>query len=278
MRVNVCGVRGSTPAPGRQFSRVGGNTSCVALAHDGEDAPRLILDAGTGLRNVTNLLGERPFQGTLLLGHLHWDHTQGLPFFAAGDQEGARVHVLLPEQSQGPEQLLARMMGPPFFPIPPEGLDGDWTFGTIDEGDHQIEDFRVRAREVPHPGGRTFGFRVSDGHSSMAYISDHGPLAIGRGPEGWGPYHESVMELVQDVDLLLHDAQYTAAELARRPHFGHSCVDYAVSLATRGDVGQLLLFHHDPARTDDAVDALVRASATRGTSVAAAVEGATFRL
>ena len=86
MRVHLCGVRGSTPSPGAQFARVGGHTSCVAIAHDGDDHPRLVLDAGTGLRNVTTLLGDAPFEGAILLSHLHWDHTQGLPFFAAGDR------------------------------------------------------------------------------------------------------------------------------------------------------------------------------------------------
>ncbi|MDQ3717157.1 MAG: MBL fold metallo-hydrolase, partial [Actinomycetota bacterium] len=87
MRIQLCGVRGSTPAPGRDFVRYGGNTSCVALAHDGAE-PTLLLDAGTGLSRVSRILEGRPFQGTILLGHLHWDHTHGLPFFRSGDQDG----------------------------------------------------------------------------------------------------------------------------------------------------------------------------------------------
>jgi phosphoribosyl 1,2-cyclic phosphodiesterase len=277
MRVHLCGVRGSTPAPGAEFVRIGGHTSCVAVAHDGDAAPRLVLDAGTGLRNVTALVSEGPFVGTLLLGHLHWDHVQGLPFFAAGDREDARVRVLLPEQGVDPEALLVRLMGPPFFPIEPSELRGDWSFGAIGEGRHHIEGFDVLARLVPHPGGPTLGVRVSDGRSSLAYVSDHGPLDLGPGPDGLGPYHEAVTELVEDADLLLHDAQFTADELAVRPHFGHSAVDYAVELASRGRVGRLLLFHHDPSRTDAEVDALV--GAARGAvPVAAAIEGDTITL
>ena len=82
MRVHLCGVRGSTPAPGSEFVRYGGHTSCLALCRDGEPAPSLILDAGTGIRTVTALLVGRAFTGTILLTHLHWDHVQGLPFFA----------------------------------------------------------------------------------------------------------------------------------------------------------------------------------------------------
>src|SRR5438128_11436013 len=83
VRLFICGVRGSTPSPGPQFVRYGGNTSCVALAENGQ-APRLVLDAGTGLQRLSPLLDGRPFRGSILLGHLHWDHTHGLPFFSAG--------------------------------------------------------------------------------------------------------------------------------------------------------------------------------------------------
>jgi phosphoribosyl 1,2-cyclic phosphodiesterase len=273
MRVFLCGVRGSTPAPGKDFVRVGGNTSCVAIAHDGDAAPNLVLDGGTGLRQVTSLLGGEPFRGTILLGHLHWDHTQGLPFFTAGGLEGAKVRLVMPEQGYEPESLLTRMMGPPFFPIEPHQLGADWVFETIAEGTTNIEGFTVLAREVPHTGGVTFGYRVSDGHSTVCYMSDHGPIALGPGPDGWGPYHEAALALVEGADLVLHDAQFTPDELARFPHYGHSAVPYAVELARRGGAKHLCLYHHEPSRTDDAVDALVRDLHDCGLLVTAAAEG-----
>jgi phosphoribosyl 1,2-cyclic phosphodiesterase len=273
MRLHLCGVRGSTPAPGPAFTRVGGHTSCIAIAHDAEWRPRLLLDGGTGLRRVGELLGDAPFEGTLLLGHLHWDHTQGIPFFAAGDRPDARVDVHLPVAEGSAEHALDGLMAPPFFPIEAGGLQGHWTFHALDEGSLEVEDFTVLVREIPHTGGRTFGFRVSDGAATMAYISDHGPLALGRGPDGWGPYHTAVLELADGVDVLLHDAQFTQLELAARPHFGHSAVDYAVALAERCHVGRLLLHHHDPERTDDEVDALVDDHRGGPVKVTAAVEG-----
>jgi len=100
MRVTFCGVRGSTPAPGPDFVRYGGHTSCVALAHD-DQRPTLLLDGGTGLMRVTDLLGATPFDGTLLIGHLHWDHTHGIPFFRSGNAHGSRVDVLIPQQVPG---------------------------------------------------------------------------------------------------------------------------------------------------------------------------------
>ena len=199
-----------------------GTRRASPLPIDAEPAPRLLLDGGTGLRRVAELLDGGPFEGALLLGHLHWDHTQGIPFFAAGDRPDARVDVHLPVADGDAAHGLDGLMAPPFFPIEASELDGRWSFQALDEGSLEVEEFTVLVREIPHTGGRTFGFRVSDGDGTIAYMSDHGPIALGPGPDGWGPYHEAVCELTDGVDVLLHDAQFTAAELADRPHFGHS--------------------------------------------------------
>lgn len=249
MQVIVCGVRGSTPAPGPEYVRYGGNTSCVALARDGK-RPKLVLDAGTGLQNLSRVLAGQPFRGTILLGHLHWDHTHGIPFFSAGDRPDARVRVLMPAQGGNPEALMARVMAPPHFPITVDELRGDWRLGELEAGEHVIEEFDVTAAEIPHKGGRTFGFRVSDGATSLAYLSDHHPIQLGPGPEGHGEYHEAAFGLCDGVDLMIHDAQYTVAEFPSRSTFGHSTIDYAVGLAEVCKVKRLLLFHHDPRRTD----------------------------
>ncbi len=210
MRAIFCGVRGSTPAPGREFVRTGGHTSCLALAHPGEP-PRLILDAGTGIRLVTDLLCGRAFAGTVALTHLHWDHVQGLPFFAAGDRDDASVTVAAPAQGD-PEAVLAGAMGPPHFPITPSGLRGRWAFAGWEPGLRQVEGFEVLARDVPHKGGRTFGYRVTAGGRSLAYLPDHGPRAWGDGPDGHGARHEAALALATGVDVLVHGAPYTAAE------------------------------------------------------------------
>ena len=258
MRITFCGVRGSTPAPGPDFVRYGGNTSCVAIGQGDED-PGLLLDGGTGLARVTRLLRGRPFVGTILLGHLHWDHTHGLPFFTSGDHADAQVRLLLPNQPGGTaEHVLGRAMSPPHFPISPGELHGSWTFDHIDEGKHHFEGYTILAREIPHKGGRTFGYRVSDGVHTIAYLSDHWPGSLGAGPHGFGPYHEAALELAADVDVLIHDAQYTAEEYPRRREFGHSAIDYAVGLAEVANARRLALFHHDPQRTDDQLDAIAR--------------------
>ena len=273
MRIYLCGVRGSTPAPGAEFVRYGGHTSCVAIAPD-DGPPRLVLDAGTGLRRVTGLLRGEPFAGTIILTHLHWDHVHGLPFFTAGDREDARVTLLLPEPEGNAtaEDVLAEGMSPPHFPITPRGLRGDWTFGAVAPGTFKADGFTVEAREVPHKGGRTFGYRVSDGHSSVAYIPDHCPTALGPGPEGWGEYHADALALAAGADLLIHDAFLRPEEVPALGSFGHPAADYAVSLARRAGSGRVLLAHHKPDRTDDELDALAARFRT-DPRVAVAAEG-----
>ena len=270
MRVTVCGARGSTPAPGPEFVRYGGHTSCLALAHDGEH-PTLVLDAGTGIRKVTALLDGRPFEGAIVLGHLHWDHTQGLPFFAGGDHPDSKVTVYAPAQGDT-EAVLERFMSPPHFPITPTELRGSWRFAALEPGTSEIAGFSVLAREIPHKGGRTFGYRVSDGRSSIAYLSDHCPTSLGPGPDGLGERHEAALELVRGCDLLFHDSQYTDEELPYKAHFGHASCGYAVSLAAEAGVRKVMLFHHDPPRTDDEVDALVARYAGAAVPVAGAAQ------
>lgn len=270
MRLTFCGVRGSTPSPGSQFAVTGGHTSCVAVAHDGE-RPSLLLDAGTGIRNVPALLDGAAFSGAIVLGHLHWDHTQGLPFFPAGDRPDASVDVYLPAQGDALE-VMSRMMSPPHFPIGPDQLNGSWRFLSMEPGAHDIEGFSVEADDITHSPGRTFGLRVSDGTGAVAYLSDHrpGPAYLG----GEGPLHEaSALRLARGCDLLVHDAQHLDAEYEARAFMGHSPIAYAIALAEAAGVKRLVLFHHDPGRTDEAIDAIAAAVVDAPVPVTIATEG-----
>jgi ribonuclease BN (tRNA processing enzyme) len=268
VRLLFCGVRGSTSAPGIDFVRVGGHTSCVALAHDGEPWS-LLLDAGTGIRRVTKYLDGEPFTGALLLTHLHWDHVEGLPFFQAGDRDDSRVRVLMPEQGASATDVLARAMSPPHFPIGPEGLQGNWSFEGIEAGRHRVEGFEITAFDVPHKGGRTFGIRVDDAGRSIAYIPDHHPE-----PET----NAVIAKVCAGVDLLIHDAQFVAAEQVIADLYGHAIIDDALALAKQCSARTLALFHHGPARTDDDVDAIGQAASGQGVEVIVAREEAVIEL
>ena len=280
MRVQLCGVRGSTPAPGPEFVRYGGNTSCVALTGDDELVPTLVLDAGTGLRQVTPLLDGLPFRGTILLSHLHWDHVQGLPFFTAGDTEGAQVRLLMPEQPGGAaaEDVLALSMSPPHFPIGPSQLRGSWSFGTLPPGEITSGKFTILARQIPHKGGTTYGYRVSDGRSAVAYLPDHCPTNLGPGPDGLGEYHEAALALAAGADALVHDASLLPDEVPAQASFGHAAADYAVGLGVRAKARRVVLFHHGPGRTDTELDKLAGRLAGAPVPVVVAAERDVLRL
>lgn len=269
MKLRLCGVRGSTPAPGVAFSGVGGNTSCVAVTPIGGSVPTLLLDAGTGIRSVSDLVAPAPFHGTILLSHLHWDHLHGLPFFAAADRCGSSVQLLIPAPvgaPMPPVQVISRAMSPPHFPIGPEGLQGDWRFGAIDEGMHRLEGVDVLAREIPHKGGRTFGYQLADADGTVAYLPDHLPSAAGAG-------RAAALALAAGVDILIHDAQFLKTEDAQATAYGHSTIEQAVQLALDAGVGQLVLFHHAPGRTDEQLRDIVDRLDVGGLTVHLGCEG-----
>ncbi len=148
----------------------------------------------------------------------------------------------------------------------------------MEEGAIEIEGFSMLALDIPHKGGRMLGFRVEADGASFAYLSDHSPLTVGPGPDGLGAYHEAAVRLARGVDLLVHDAQHTAEELPARAHFGHSAAEYAVGLAWEADAKAVLLFHHDPNRTDAQLDDLAKRFADAPVPVTAAAEGDVIEL
>jgi phosphoribosyl 1,2-cyclic phosphodiesterase len=246
VRVRFLGVRGSTPAPGADYVRYGGHTSCVAVTPDGGDRPTLVLDAGTGLRTLTGLLDGASYDGSIVLSHLHWDHMQGIPFFAAGDRDDSRVDLYVPAQDgRSGRDLLAQSLAPPAFPIPPEGLRGAWRFHSLDVGSHQIEGFTVAAVQIEHKGGRTFALRVDDEHGSMAYLPDHAPAA---------GVSDELAEMLDGVDVLVHDAQFLEGERPVAVDYGHATVQDSLKLGVSCSAGTVVLFHHSPVRSDDALD------------------------
>ena len=225
----------------------------------GDALPTMVLDAGTGFTRLRDVLGGEPFRGTVLLTHLHWDHTQGLPFLPNADRPDAQVSLRLPAPPDGmpAEALLARAMSPPHFPIRPSELRGSWTFDGIEPGTFEVEGYRVTAAEVAHKGGRTYGYRVEGDTGSFCYLPDHAP-AIAT-PE----LLASARQLADGVDVLFHDSQFWGeGERPIADLFGHATVDDAIGLAASAHVGRLVLIHHAPIRTDAQLDALVLPAAT----------------
>lgn len=278
MAVSFHGVRGSTPCHGRDIVRYGGNTSCVSVTVPGADP--ILFDLGTGLRYFGAMQSaDTPFRGTCLLSHLHWDHIQGLPFFAPLLTEGAEVTVYAPSQEGGSvAKVFADTIKPPLFPIDLALLPGRINFEEVADDEFVIQgadagEITVTSRLIPHIG-RTVGYRLEwDGHS-VAYLSDHQMPCDGSMTATAG-----AMDLCRDVDLLIHDAQYTPAEFEQKRDWGHCTMEYAVWMAAEAGARRLALFHHDPSHHDDDLDQLAAEAEVEGlrhgVEVFAAAEGRT---
>jgi phosphoribosyl 1,2-cyclic phosphodiesterase len=249
VRARLCGVRGSTAAPGEAFAGVGGHTSCVAIPVDG--GRWIVLDTGTGLRRLGAELDGQALRGSILYSHLHWDHTQGLPFLPNADREEADVTVWVPVGTGDDAlEVLSRAMSPPHFPITPDQLRGTWTFEPMVPGRRRIEGVDVLTREIAHKGGRTLGHRLDGDGGSMAYLPDHCPSIAD--PDELA----AARELVDGVDLLLHGGPYVAEERETAERFGHAVIDDVVDLAVASSARKVVLVHHAPARTDEEVAAI----------------------
>ena len=281
MRVHFWGTRGSIAAPGPATVRYGGNTSCVELRS--ADGVLIVLDCGTGARMLGRSLIEEaagtPIQASLLLGHTHWDHIQGLPFFEAlfGD---ARWDIYGPRGLSGTlSQTLAGQMSYEYFPVALHQLGAGVEFHELVEGTFEIDGVSVRTQYLNHPA-LTLGYRFECDGATVCYIADHEPFdpALATGGDVLANRHDARhVEFLRDADVVIHDAQYDVAEYAERVGWGHSTVDYVVDVCSAAGVGQTVLYHHDPFHDDDTVDAMVAGANERAagrTSVIGAAEGA----
>jgi phosphoribosyl 1,2-cyclic phosphodiesterase len=270
VEVTFYGVRGSCPCPSDANRRYGGNTACVALIVGGE-AP-IIFDLGTGLRAFGDTQPlDGTFKGTALLTHIHWDHVQGLPFFPPVDRVGARLDVFGPQQEQGSlADVFDGFIRPPYFPVTCSELRGDIIFHDVLKDDVVLGSAQIMVRPVPHCGP-TVGYRVEWAGATVTYISDH------QAPLELDSVADTVLELADGADLLIHDAQYTPAEFAEKSHWGHCTIDYAVKVGKAAEARRVALFHHDPSHGDDHMDRLLRdaqaSAGSTGPEVLAAFEG-----
>jgi phosphoribosyl 1,2-cyclic phosphodiesterase len=254
MRVTIWGCRGSVPTPGPQTVRCGGNTSCIEISLD--DGTVFVLDAGTGIRALGNDLVERGLKRLhLLLTHLHLDHLEGLRFFAplfdsetTIDLWGPRSPVLTLKER------IRRSFSPPLFPIDLLDTPAEVVFHDLPKTPWRIGEAQLTASLIVHPGP-TVGYRIEADGSSVAYIPDHEPALTGdftQRSRDW----ISGGSIAEDVDLLLHDAQYFEEEYAGRLGWGHSSVHSAIAYADAVGARRVVLFHHDPTHSDEVMERL----------------------
>lgn len=271
MKIRFWGTRGSIPTPGQRTVRYGGNTACVEVRD--EQGTLLILDAGTGLRELglnLSLNGSKaPLDIDLFLSHLHWDHIQGIPFFRPAYDPSNRLRIHGPQQQRPLRELLGLGMEDPFFPVDLDGLPARLEIEELASGaKKKIGPYTVRATHIHHPAP-ALAYRVEADGRALVYATDTEDPFSGR--------DNPVVMLASGADMLVHDAQYTDSDYKRG--WGHSTVATAVDVAVRAQVQTLVLYHHDPDRTDEDLDAVLleaqRLAKERGSDlrVVAASEG-----
>ena len=293
MRVRFWGTRGSLAKPGPTTLRYGGNTACVEVRT--ADGTLVVLDCGTGAHDLGLALAASdgpPLRGHLLITHTHWDHIQGFPFFAPLFAAGDEWDIYAPGGlGQQLETTLARQMEYTYFPITLAHCGATLRFHDLAEGRFVIGGVRVVARYLNHPA-LTLGYRLEADGVAIVYALDHEPH--GRDPAGpvaraagGPPVHredERHVEFLAGADLVIHDAQYTAAEYPQKTNWGHTPAEWAVDYALAAGARRLALCHHDPLRDDEAVDELVEVCRQRaaapggGLDVFAAAEGQILEL
>jgi diguanylate cyclase (GGDEF)-like protein len=283
--VRFWGTRGSIAAPGDGTARFGGNTSCVEVRAG--DGTVIVLDCGTGARELGAHLVRTmpsPMRLHLFIGHTHWDHIQGFPFFVPAFLPGAEINVYAPLGfQQSLEEAMSGQMEYSYFPVKLRDLRSRIHFTELEEGFFRVGDVLVETQYLNHTAP-TIAYRMSNGGATVAYVTDHEPFWRAESGVLHHPGDQRHIAFIKGADLVIHDAQYTEEEYGERVGWGHSTLEYATDVAIAADVRRLALFHHDPSHDDvfmERFEASARARVARAGAeldVFAAREGLELRI
>lgn len=275
LKVVFWGVRGSLPVCNSHVMRYGGSTSCIEIIAD--NGTHLIFDGGSGLYSLSNkyMTEGTPKNLAVFITHPHWDHIQGLPFFVPAFIPGNKIVFYGCNQgSLSLRDALQQQMQTPYFPVKLSNWKADIAFTPIGETEIEVNGVTVKSAYAEHPG-MTLGYRIEYKGKKVVYLPDNEPFAKfsidkvcadpAAGPDELDmeavfleDQKKKFFGFISGADLLIHDAQYTPQEYATKSGWGHSCFEITVKVAAHGRVKHLSLFHHDPARTDAALDEIVR--------------------
>src|SRR5262245_60633710 len=278
MIVRFWGTRGSLAKPGPTTLRYGGNTACVELRSAG--GTLIVLDCGTGAHGLGHRLitgGEPRCDGHLMITHTHWDHIQGFPFFAPLFAPGNTWDIYAPGAiGQQLERALAGQMEYQYFPVTLAQLGATTRYHDLAEGSFTVGGVRVVTQYLNHPA-LALGYRLEAGGAVVVYSVDHEPHApdpAARRTDGASMHHEDRrhVEFLAGADLVIHDAQYTLEEYPQKIGWGHTPAEWAVDYAVAAGANRLALFHHDPFRSDEALDRLVEICRRRASTVGSALQ------
>jgi phosphoribosyl 1,2-cyclic phosphodiesterase len=259
LKVRFWGTRGSIPAPGKSTLKYGGNTSCVEV-NFGDEV--FVFDSGTGIRTLGLDLMARakgsPLRGHIFIGHTHWDHIQGFPFFVPAyiPKNKFIIHSV---KSIGDsfETIFRRQMGINYFPVEVGDMASQLKFNHIDTRPFEAEDAKVKTIFTNHPGVN-LAYRLDfPGGRSVVYLTDHENHAAFAGDNELARRSDRAIEdFCRGTDLLIVDSQYTDEEYEMKKGWGHSRWKDSLDLGVKAEVKRLALFHHEPVRSDEALDAI----------------------
>ena len=267
--VTCRGVRGSVPVSGPQYQRYGGATTCFEIDLEGNH--RLLVDAGTGALSINSEPTNGPRHFTILLTHLHWDHTLALPFFAPLYQSQNEFDFYGHMSGELTiDEALEAVMQPPWFPVSFRSAPSTKRFHHLSGDPFTVEDITVTYRRLYHPQGVT-GYRFERDGVVLVVATD-----VEHGESG---SDQAVRELAAGADVLIYDAQYHQHEHRDgKVGWGHSTWQAAVDLARDASVGRLILTSHDHGRADDEIDAIVAQAREQFPETEAAAEGMKFEV
>jgi ribonuclease Z len=272
IRLKFWGVRGSTPTPQAENLRYGGNTSCVEVRVDGHI---FVFDCGTGFRNLGKSLNAefaaKPISAHIFLSHFHWDHIQGIPFFAPL-YENRENHFIFhsSNRSRGLQHAIEEQMSDPYFPVDMTEMAAHRNFSNIEEDRIAFDQCTIESKWLNHPQG-CLGFRIETPQKVVVYATDNEP--------GHPVFDKNVRKLAEGADVLIYDAQYLPEEYAARKHgWGHSHWREAINIVMESGAKELVLFHHDPDHDDSLIDNVVKKARDHYPKVTAAAEGMEIEL
>ena len=290
MKIRFWGVRGSIASPGPRTVRYGGNTTCIEVRTDTNEL--IILDAGTGIFPLSQtLLGEMPLTANVLISHSHWDHIQGLPFFVPNFIPGnlLRLHGAFdPVSGNGIEQVMAVQLQYSYFPVREVELKGRTEYVTLmPEQSVQIGSATVTPYLLNHPV-INFGYRIESAGKSVFFTGDHEPPYNIYEPEdeAFAEYQQfvdeksaAIVRAMQGVNVLIADSSYTSQEYLVKRGWGHGTFSSSVDYARQAGAQVLFCTHHEPTRSDDALESVFQqalASETGGIDIRLARECDTY--
>lgn len=252
MIIRCWGARGSIPVSGKEYTKYGGDTTCIEIRTVNDDI--IIIDAGSGIRRLGNkLLEEKRYEYTMIFTHAHWDHIMGFPFFKPIYFKKTRIEMLgCPFAQSSVKHMIEKIMTPPNFPIRFDEIKSEFTYHETCGEQFHVNGMAIATIPLSHPN-QGQGFKFMEGGKTFVFLTDNELTYKHPG----GLDFQDYLDFCRGADLLVHDAEYRKEEYRHTKTWGHSVYNDALKLSVDSGVKKFGLFHHNQERFDQDLDAIV---------------------